>query len=320
MENIALKVVNGDRRAVARLITIIEENAPEKNGLLRRIYPHTGHSYVVGITGAPGAGKSTLTNELIAAVRTKGLRVGVLAVDPSSPFSGGAILGDRIRMQGHAGDSGVFIRSMGARGSLGGVSYATAEAVHVLDASGADVIFVETVGVGQSEYEIMGLADTVVLVLTPGMGDAIQAIKAGIMEIADLFAVNKGDLPGADRVVYEINRMLDLGQERRRRPEIHLVSSRQRTGITALLDGIERHRRYQEDTGLLEKRRKKRMYEEMQNRVIADLRLFIANELADGGFAGELCRKVKSGALDLDAATKAITRKVLDKWQEEQNC
>ncbi len=320
MENIAQRVIDGDRRAVARMITLIENNDPDKEAMMSYIYPYTGKAYVVGITGSPGAGKSTLTDELVHVIREKGLRVGVIAVDPSSPFTGGAILGDRIRMQGHSSDPGVFIRSMGSRGFLGGVSYATAETIKVLDAYGVDIVIVETVGVGQSEYEIMHHADTVVLVLTPGMGDAIQAIKAGIMEIADVFAVNKGDLPGADSVVHETNHMLDLGRRRERRPDIYLVSAIRRMGVDALWEGIMKHRHDQEVSGKFEEKREIRIREEIQDKVLADLRLFLKAQMANAELGEDIFQKVKNREMDPKAAAKTITKKVLDKWQEERNC
>ncbi len=207
---IAEKVLAGDQRAAARLMRDLEDGVGPAREVLRALFPRTGRAYVVGLTGAPGAGKSSLTDRLIALYRAQGRRVGVVAVDPTSPFSGGAILGDRIRMQDHALDDGVFIRSLATRGHLGGLSRAAAEVVQVLDAMGKDVILVETVGVGQDEIEIAGLAHTVVVVTVPGMGDDVQAIKAGVLEIADVFAVNKADHEGADRAVRDLQIMLEL--------------------------------------------------------------------------------------------------------------
>jgi LAO/AO transport system kinase len=204
-------VLSGDRRAIARLITHIENEAADAHASLAGIYPHTGRAHIIGVTGAPGTGKSTLVNELAKAYRAAGQSVGVIAVDPTSPFSGGAILGDRIRMRDLAGDPGVFVRSMATRGSLGGLARATADAIKVLDAAGFGTIVVETVGAGQSEVEIAETAHTVVVVEAPGMGDEVQAIKAGILEIADVFAVNKADREGADRTASALEMMLDLG-------------------------------------------------------------------------------------------------------------
>ncbi len=210
MSSLADAVLRGDVRAASRLMRGVEDNDPSSVPQLQQIFPKTGRAYIIGITGTPGAGKSTLTDRLIAHYRAAGKTVGVLAVDPTSPFTGGAILGDRIRMQTHATDPGVFIRSLATRGHLGGLSRATGDCLRVMDAMGKDVILVETVGVGQDEIDIAALAHTTVLVLVPGMGDDIQAIKAGILEVADVFAVNKSDLEGADRVVRELRAMLEL--------------------------------------------------------------------------------------------------------------
>jgi LAO/AO transport system kinase len=215
-KDIAQRVASGDARAVARLITGLENEDPEAEAVMRAIARSGGRAEVIGITGPPGSGKSTLADKMIGVFRSRGLKVGVVAVDPSSPFSGGAILGDRLRMQGHATDPGVFIRSLSSRGRLGGLSSATRGAVRVLDAAGYDVIIVETVGVGQSEVDVVRVADTVILVAVPGLGDDIQVIKAGIMEIGDIFAVNKADRPGADRVVREIRGMLEMAEALRR--------------------------------------------------------------------------------------------------------
>jgi LAO/AO transport system kinase len=215
---VAAKVLAGDVRAAARLMRDLEDGVGSARDALRAIFPRTGQAYVVGLTGAPGVGKSSITDRLIALYRAQGRRVGVVAVDPTSPFSGGAILGDRIRMQDHALDGGVFIRSLATRGHLGGLSRAAAEVVKVLDAMGKDVILVETVGVGQDEIEIAGLAHTVVVVTVPGMGDDVQAIKAGVLEIADVFAVNKADHEGADRTVRDLQGMLELRRSTATRP------------------------------------------------------------------------------------------------------
>lgn len=207
---LAEKVLAGDVRAASRLMRNIDDGDASATADLRALFPHTGKAWVVGITGSPGAGKSTLTNRLIAGYRKQGKRVGVIAVDPTSPFTGGAILGDRIRMQEHATDPGVFIRSLATRGNLGGLSRATGDCIRVMDAMGQDVVIVETVGVGQDEIDIAQMAHTTIVVVVPGMGDDIQAIKAGILEVADLFVVNKADLDGADRTVRELRQMLEL--------------------------------------------------------------------------------------------------------------
>jgi LAO/AO transport system kinase len=221
---LAERVLEGDVRSASRLMRLIDDRDPKAEGELRRIFPHTGKALIVGVTGVPGAGKSTITDRLIAHYRKTGARVGVLAVDPTSPFSGGAILGDRIRMQGHASDRGVFIRSLATRGNLGGLSLATADCLKVMEAMGQQVIIVETVGVGQDEIDVARLAHTTVVVLVPGMGDDIQAIKAGILEVADVFVVNKADLDGADRVVRELRGMLEL-RHAVRAPPVHEAHS-----------------------------------------------------------------------------------------------
>jgi LAO/AO transport system kinase len=235
------KALGGDIRSIARIISLIENDNPEKDTLLKRVYPMTGKAIVLGITGSPGAGKSTLTDKVIEHFRRQEKKVGVIAVDPSSPFSGGAILADRIRMQRHTGDSGVYIRSMGTRGSLGGLSRGTRESVILLDACGYDVIIIETVGVGQSEVDIIKIADTVCLVLVPGMGDDIQIMKAGIMEIANVFAINKADKPGVDRVAAEVRLMLDLVKDRSWVPPVHLTVAENGTGIEELVASIASH-------------------------------------------------------------------------------
>jgi LAO/AO transport system kinase len=212
MDDLHQKLLDGDLRSTARLLRWIDDGLPEARAVLKKLYAHTGRAVTVGITGNPGAGKSTLTDQLIRRFRGRGQKVAVIAIDPSSPFSGGAILGDRIRMQEHALDEGVFIRSFATRGHLGGLTNTTTDVVHALDAAGWDVILVETVGVGQDEVEVQKLAHTTLVVMTPGMGDEVQAIKAGILEIADVFVVNKADRDGADRTVRELEQMLDLGQ------------------------------------------------------------------------------------------------------------
>ena len=238
------RVLNGEPRAIARAISLIEDEAPEGAELIRRIFARTGRAYLVGVTGAPGSGKSTLVDRLIAELRRLGRSVGVVAVDPTSPFSGGAILGDRVRMQAHAGDSGVFIRSMATRGHLGGLARATAEAALVLDAAGLDIVLIETVGVGQDEIDIVRTADVSIVTLVPGTGDEVQALKAGIMEIADIFVVNKADRDGADRTVASIQALqsLERFEEGRWRPPIVKTEATAGAGITELADAIARFR------------------------------------------------------------------------------
>ncbi len=267
MEQLVEECLQGNRRALARLISLVENNDPQKYALLQRLYPHTGKAYTIGITGAPGSGKSSLVDRLLQEVRSEGLTVGVIAVDPTSPFTGGAILGDRIRMQEHALDPGVFIRSMGTRGNLGGLSRATREAAQVLDAFGLDLILVETVGVGQSEVDIVKTADTTVVVLTPAGGDSVQTIKAGIMEIADLFVINKADLPGAERTATEINIMLDMKGEYAWRPPVLPTVSPKEQGIAELWQSLQDHRRFLEESGRLLEVRKERVSRELAEQV-----------------------------------------------------
>ena len=232
------QVLSGDVRALARGISVVEENSPGSAALLRGVFPHTGRATVIGITGSPGAGKSSLVDRLVASFREQGKRVGVVAVDPSSAYSGGAILGDRVRMQGHATDDGVFIRSMASRGHLGGLSRAASDAVDLMDAAGYDPVIIETVGVGQDEIEVARAADVVTVVLVPGMGDDIQAIKAGILEIADLFVINKADRPGADKVATELDAMMALAPSITRRPPIYRTVATSGEGVSALRDGL----------------------------------------------------------------------------------
>jgi LAO/AO transport system kinase len=249
-------VLGGDVRALARAISLMEDGRPEARAVLAGVFAHGGRSLIVGVTGPPGAGKSTLVDRVTARLRAQGKTVGVIAVDPTSPFTGGAILGDRIRMQSHATDPAVFIRSMATRGHLGGLALATGHAVALLSASGKDVVLVETVGVGQDEVEIAGAADVTVVVLVPGLGDEVQALKAGIMEIADVFAVNKADRDGADRLVAEIQAMVSLGAHEGRAPAIVKTVATEDRGIDALMEAVEEFRARAESSGLLERKRR----------------------------------------------------------------
>lgn len=242
----------GRPRAVARLISLVEGASPQLREVMAALAPLAGNAYVVGLTGSPGVGKSTCTSALVTAYRRQGKRVGVLAVDPSSPFSGGALLGDRVRMSDHASDPGVYIRSMATRGHLGGLAWAAPQAIRVLDAAGCDVVLVETVGVGQSEVEIASQADTSVVLLAPGMGDGIQAAKAGILEIGDVYVVNKADRDGADATARELNHMLGLGESRGpgdwRPPIVKTVAAREE-GIDEVVEALEKHRAWMEERG-----------------------------------------------------------------------
>jgi LAO/AO transport system ATPase len=269
---------DGDARAVARLISLVEDASPALREVAAALAPHTGHAQVLGLTGAPGVGKSTTTTALVRALRAQGKRVGVLAVDPSSPFSGGALLGDRVRMQDHAGDRGVFIRSMASRGHLGGLAWATPQALRVLDAAGCDVVLIETVGVGQSELEIASLADTTLVLVAPGMGDGIQAAKAGILEVADVFVVNKSDREGADQTVRDLRYMLSLGGRHAeaghwRPPIVKTVASREAdNGIDEVLAKIEQHRQWLDSSGQGQRRRRERAAREIEAIALAALR------------------------------------------------
>jgi LAO/AO transport system kinase len=267
LDGLAAAVRAGDARAVARAISLVEDGLPESRGLLAALFPHAGGSFVVGVTGPPGAGKSSLVDRLTAHLRRQGRSVGIVAVDPTSPFSGGAILGDRIRMQAHATDPGVFIRSMATRGQLGGLAAATDQALLVLSAAGKDVILVETVGVGQDEVAIVGTADVSLVVLVPGLGDEVQALKAGIMEIADVFVVNKADRDGVERVVAEIESMLSLAGPGTEKPAIVRTVATRDEGTGALLDAVEAYRRRAAETGALEARRRLRLRRQLEEAV-----------------------------------------------------
>ncbi len=262
---LAERVAAGDRRAVARLISRLESDDPAARQVLHALHGRMGKAHVIGVTGAPGTGKSTLTDRLIEHYRRAGLKVGVVAVDPSSPFSGGAILGDRIRMQSRATDPDVFIRSMGSRGALGGLSTHTADAVRALDAAGKDVVLVETVGVGQAEVDIVRLADTVLVVLVPNLGDDVQAVKAGIMEIADVFVVNKSDLTGADKVASEVEGNLSLAHGRTDWvPPIQRTVAEKGQGVADVAGHVARHKEWAVASGDWDQRRDARLRDEVR--------------------------------------------------------
>jgi len=274
----------GDRRAAARLISLIENDASQAPQLLAALYPHTGRAHIVGVTGSPGTGKSTLVGELTKKIRVRGEKVGIVAVDPSSPFSGGALLGDRIRMQELSTDEGVFIRSMATRGSLGGLARATGDVVKVLDALGQDLIFIETVGAGQSEVEIARAAHTVVVVVAPGLGDEIQAIKAGLFEIADIFVVNKADREGAEGAVATLNYPLDMNQTEgdRWRPPILKTVAIRGEGVEALVDALKEHLGYLKESGQLELKNRQRSEEEVKRIVEEALLERLLSRLKEG--------------------------------------
>ena len=295
----------GDRGAVARLISLVESGGDVATEAVARLYPLTGNAYTVGITGAPGSGKSTITDRLITCIRRDGAEVGVLAVDPTSPFTGGAILGDRVRMQDHATDEGVFIRSMATRGHLGGLALATPQALRVLDAAGKPWLIVETVGVGQVEVEIAGAADTTVVVVNPGWGDGVQAAKAGLLEIADVLVVNKADRVGVDETVRDLVQMLELGGDRPWSPPVIETVATESRGISDLYDAIVRHRAFLESDGRLDAKRVARVRDEIRSILEARLTAHV-DQLCAGDDFDELVARVVARSLDPYAAVEKI--------------
>ena len=298
----------GSPRAVARLISLVEDGHPALREVMAALAPHTGKAHIIGITGSPGVGKSTSTNALVGALRKQGKRIGILAVDPSSPFSGGALLGDRVRMQDHALDPDVYIRSMASRGHLGGLSWTTPQALRVLDAAGCDVILVETVGVGQSEVEVAGLADTTLVLLAPGMGDGIQAAKAGILEIGDIFVINKADRDGADATVRDIRHMISLGDRTEPnlwRPPVLKTVAQQGQGTDEVIEAIEKHTAWMEESGALRERRIRRAGDEIESIALQALRAKMG-DLRHGNGVDELAAAVVDGTTDPYAAADQI--------------
>jgi LAO/AO transport system kinase len=274
-------VLAGDRRALARSISLVEDGAAEAEQLVREVYPRTGRAASIGVTGPPGVGKSSLVSALVAEVRRRDRSVGVISVDPSSPFSRGALLGDRIRLSDHFLDPEVYIRSMGTRGHLGGLAEATLQALLLVDASGKDVVFLETVGTGQSEVEVIGIADVVLLVLMPGSGDAVQALKAGIMEIPDVIVVNKMDHPAAKTMFQEVRSIVALDPDRERRPPILLTEALRGEGVPELWDALERRRQELVERGELESRRERNLIGEVETLAAARLRDLVRSAMRD---------------------------------------
>jgi len=314
VKDLAQGVLKRDRRSVARLMTAIENGDPDSRAAISELYPHTGKAHIVGVTGPPGSGKSTLIGQLAKQYRKEEQKVGIIAVDPSSPFSGGAFLGDRIRMQELSGDEGVFVRSMATRGNLGGLAKFTADLVSVLDAFGCDIIFVETVGAGQSEVDVIKLADTIVLVMAPGLGDDIQAIKAGIMEIGDIIVVNKADRENAERTVLEITEALELETEQKEwSPPIVRTIATSNEGAEKLVEKLEEHRSYLKKAGMTRRRIKgeTQLLEALKARlaetVIADLR-------SNPGYEG-MIEKIASRQLNPHEAATMLVDKIVGKKQ-----
>jgi LAO/AO transport system kinase len=309
-ETLAAGVREGDRRALARAITLVENGDPLASNLVRELYSHTGSAYAVGITGPPGVGKSTLIGALLRHVRALGRTAGVISVDPSSPFSKGALLGDRIRLADHFLDPGVFIRSMGTRGPLGGLAEATLQALLLLDASGKDVVFIETVGAGQGEVEVIGVADTVVLVLMPGSGDSIQALKAGIMEIPDVIAVNKLDHPAAKTMVNEVRSVLALGGDREWAPPIVLTEAARGENVEQLWNEVEAHRAHLDQSGRLDVRRRDNMRGEVFALASARAKEHLVRSVEGDPELERLLDQVHRRELDPLSAVQEILEKV----------
>jgi LAO/AO transport system kinase len=300
----------GDKRALARAITLVENSEPLAYEVVRDLYPETGRAYAVGITGPPGVGKSSLISALVRHVREHKRSVGVISVDPSSPFSQGALLGDRIRLADHFLDPEVFIRSMGSRGHQGGLAEATLQAMLVLDAAGKELVFLETVGAGQGEVEVIGIADTVVLVLMPGSGDSIQALKAGIMEIPDVIAVNKMDHPAAKTMVNEVRSVLSLDKERAWKPPIVLTEAMRGENVPELWEKVEQHRSYLESEGRLDERRRENLAGEVFAVASARAKAHLERAVRDDAELRRLLDEVQSRKLDPLSAVQEILQKV----------
>ncbi len=312
MNDIASKVLKGDPRSIARLITLTENNDPISTDAMKSIHPHTGKAYIIGITGVMGSGKSTLIYELTREYRKIGLKVGIIAIDPTSPFSGGALLGDRVRMMELATDDCVFIRSMGTRGMLGGLTSAVYDVVEILDASGKDIILVETVGVGQGEVDIIKIADTTLVILVPGLGDSIQTIKAGIMEIADIYIVNKADRSGVEQTVAELESLIDIScsEEDRKTPVLTTIA-KENKGIIELIQEIENHKKYLKKTKMFDIQRRKRYEAELVEIIKKRLMNFIFDESTFKGKVETLIDQISKKEVDPYTAADEILGKIL---------
>jgi len=318
-ETLAQGVRAGDRRALARAITLVENRDALAYGVIADLYPETGNAYAVGVTGPPGVGKSSLVSALIRHVRAQDMSVGVVSVDPSSPFTHGALLGDRIRLTDHFLDPEVFIRSMGTRGHLGGLAEAALQALLVLDAAGKDLVFLETVGTGQSEVEIIGIADTVLLVLMPGSGDAVQALKAGIMEIPDVIAVNKMDHPAAKTMLNDVRAILQLGGEPDWKPPIVLTEATRGEGVPELWEKLAAHRAFLEDSGRLEERRRANLAREVFAVASGRAKQHLERVVADDQELRRLLDEVQRRELDPLSAVREILEKVFRIRDDERD-
>jgi len=312
MNDIVEKVLQGEPRAIARLITLSENNDPVSTNAMKKIHPHTGKAHVIGITGVMGSGKSTLICELTQLYRKQGKKVGIIAIDPTSPFSGGALLGDRVRMMQLAMDEGVFIRSMGTRGMLGGLTSAVYDVVEILDASGKDIVIVETVGVGQAEVDIIKIADTTLVLVVPGLGDSIQTLKAGIMEIADIYVVNKADRQGMEQTIAEVESLVDItcSSKDRKTPVLPTIA-KQSEGIEDLLKEIEAHKKYLEKTDEFEKQRHLRYEAELVEIIRKKLMNFIFDETQFKEKIELLIRKISNKEIDPHTAAEEILKKII---------
>jgi LAO/AO transport system kinase len=309
-ETLAAAVRSGDKRALARAISLVENRDALAYDVIHDLYPETGRAYAIGVTGPPGVGKSSLISALVRHVRAEQTEVGVISVDPSSPFTQGALLGDRIRLSDHFLDPGVFIRSMGTRGHLGGLAEATLQALLVLDAAGKELVFLETVGAGQGEVEVIGIADTVMLVLMPGSGDSVQALKAGIMEIPDVIAINKLDHPAAKTMLNEVRSVLSLDRDRAWRPPIVLTEAMRGENVEALWDKIVQHRAYLEEEGLLEERRRRNLAGEVFAVASGRAKAHLEQAVADDPELRRLLDDVQRRELDPLTAVREILQRV----------
>jgi len=312
MNDIASRVLKGESRSVARLITLAENSSPKAASVMKDIHSYTGEAHVIGITGVMGSGKSTLICEITREYRKQGKTVGIIAIDPTSPFSGGALLGDRVRMMELAMDKGVFIRSMGTRGMLGGLTSAVYDVVEILDASGKDIVIVETVGVGQAEVDVIKIADTTLVILVPGLGDSIQTIKAGIMEIADVYVINKADIPGVDQTVAEVESLVDIEcQNRDRKTPILTTSAKKSEGIAALIHEIKKHKEYLKKSKEFDIQRRKRYEAELVEIIRKRLMSLIFDESKFKNKVESLVDQIFKKELDPHTAADEIIGKIL---------